>query len=253
MNYTIATLAKLSQVTVRTLRFYDESGLLKPAFIGENGYRYYQEKQLLTLQQILFFRELGFELKQIKEILKQDDFDKIHALQVHKKVLQKEVQRLHALINTINKTVDYLQGKQIMDKQELFHGFSPEQQAQYEEYLVNRFGDKVKHHIAESQKNIKNWTKADWEVSSKEFDSICKQLTIMLKKGFSIHSTEVQDSINKHHEWLKKFWTPNKESYIGLANQYSEPTWQSTFTPYHANLAQFLADAMKIFAERKLS
>ena len=76
MTYTVNQLAKLSGVSVRTLHFYDEIGLLKPAYYGENNYRYYEEEQLLILQQILFFREMGCPLNDIQRILSSNDFDK---------------------------------------------------------------------------------------------------------------------------------------------------------------------------------
>src|SRR6266498_4162453 len=91
MAYTVKQVAAMSGVSVRTLHFYDETGLLKPAYHGANGYRFYEEPQLLTLQQILFYRELGFELKEIKRILGRADFDKVAALESHRKVLQKNL------------------------------------------------------------------------------------------------------------------------------------------------------------------
>src|SRR6478672_9446130 len=90
MANTVKQVARMSGVSVRALHFYDEVGLLKPAYIGANGYRFYEEAQLLILKQILFYRELGFELKQIKAILRRRDFDKIAALQSHRKVLRKK-------------------------------------------------------------------------------------------------------------------------------------------------------------------
>src|SRR5436189_2598359 len=90
MAYTVKQVAAMSGVSVRTLHFYDETGLLKPAYVGANGYRFYEEAQLLMLQQILFYRELEFELKQIKRILGRGDFEKVAALQSHRKVLQKK-------------------------------------------------------------------------------------------------------------------------------------------------------------------
>src|SRR5216110_4026409 len=93
MAYTVKKVAAMSGVSVRTLHFYDETGLLKPAYHGANGYRVYEEPQLLTLQQILFYRELGFELKQIQRILGRADFDKLAALQSHRKVLEKDLTR----------------------------------------------------------------------------------------------------------------------------------------------------------------
>jgi DNA-binding transcriptional MerR regulator len=93
MVYTVKQLAAMSGVTVRTLHFYDEMALLKPAYTKANGYRIYEEPQLLILQQILFYRELGFELKRIHEILGQRKFEKIAALKSHRKILEKNVTR----------------------------------------------------------------------------------------------------------------------------------------------------------------
>ena len=84
MAYTVKKLAKLSGVSIRTLRFYDDIGLLKPAYYGDNKYRYYEEKQLLMLQQILFFRELGFSLVDIQRIIDSSDFDKTASLNSHR-------------------------------------------------------------------------------------------------------------------------------------------------------------------------
>src|SRR5919107_497894 len=93
MAYTVKQVAAMSGVSVRTRHFSDECGLLKPARTGANGYRYYEEPQLLTLQQILFYRELGFELKQIKQILGRPDFEKVTALMSHRKVLEETLAR----------------------------------------------------------------------------------------------------------------------------------------------------------------
>jgi DNA-binding transcriptional MerR regulator len=108
MAYTVKQVAAVSGVTVRTLHFYDEMALLKPAYTRANGYRIYEEPQLLMLQQILFYRELGFELKRIKEILCQPQFEKIAALKSHRQVLEKNVARTRTLIETIDKTLSHL-------------------------------------------------------------------------------------------------------------------------------------------------
>ena len=114
----------MSGVSIRTLHFYDEKGLLKPAYHGANGYRFYEEAQLLTLQQILFYRELGFELKQIKGILGRADFETVTALQSHRKVLQKKLTRTRTLIETIDKTIKHLKGTKKMKSEKMFEGFS---------------------------------------------------------------------------------------------------------------------------------
>jgi len=124
MAYTVKQVAAMSGVSVRTLHFYDEMALLKPAYAKANGYRIYEEPQLLMLQQILFYRELGFELKRIKGILSQRKFEKIAALKSHRQVLEKNVTRTRTLIETIDKTISHLKGTKKMKSEELFMGFS---------------------------------------------------------------------------------------------------------------------------------
>src|SRR5438874_5926852 len=124
MAYTVKQVAAMSGVSVRTLHFYDETALLKPAYSRANGYRIYEEPQLLMLQQILFYRELGFELKRIKEILSQPKFEKVSALKSHRQVLEKNATRTRTLIETIDKTISHLKGQKKMTSKEMFVGFS---------------------------------------------------------------------------------------------------------------------------------
>ena len=105
MAYTVKKLSEISGVTVRTLHFYEEAGLLKPAYYGSNGYRYYEEKELLQLQQILFFKELGLTLKQIRKVLGKSDFDQIAALHSHRKALSCEWEKISRLLKTVDKTI----------------------------------------------------------------------------------------------------------------------------------------------------
>jgi len=124
MSYSVGRVAGLAGVTVRTLHHYDEIGLLTPGDRSRAGYRRYDEADLRRLQQILFYRELGFELKQIKRLLGRGDFDRIAALESHRKVLSKELSRTRKLIVTIDKTIAHLKGTKKMKKKEMFAGFS---------------------------------------------------------------------------------------------------------------------------------
>ncbi|MEO6525945.1 MAG: cupin domain-containing protein [Gemmatimonadaceae bacterium] len=124
MPYTVKQIAQLSGVSVRTLHFYDESDLLKPAWTGANGYRFYEEPQLLTLQQILFYRELGIELRQIRELLGQADFARIDALRSHRKALEERLSRTRRLLETIDGTIDHLEGRMPMKHEQIFAGFT---------------------------------------------------------------------------------------------------------------------------------
>jgi DNA-binding transcriptional MerR regulator/quercetin dioxygenase-like cupin family protein len=124
MAFTVKQVAEMSNVSVRTLHFYDETGLVKPAYHGANGYRYYEEAQLLILQQVLFYRELGFELRQIREILGRAEFEQVAALESHREVLQQKLTRSRALLGTIEKTISHLKGTAKMKSEEIFAGFS---------------------------------------------------------------------------------------------------------------------------------
>ncbi len=124
MPYTVKQVATMSGVSVRTLHFYDEIGLLKPAFHGTNGYRFYEEAQLLMLQQILFYRELGFDLREIRQTLGRDDFEKAVALRSHRQILQENIDRMRKLIETIDRTITHLDGTKRMEDKDMFVGFT---------------------------------------------------------------------------------------------------------------------------------
>jgi DNA-binding transcriptional MerR regulator len=131
MVYTVNQLSNLAGVSARTLHYYDEIELLKPSSIGQNGYRYYDDTAVLRLQQILFFKELGFGLKEIKTVIGRPGFDVLHALQTHRVSLQEQVDRLTHLIDTVDKTILHYEGDITMSDKGLFAGFSEEKQKEY--------------------------------------------------------------------------------------------------------------------------
>jgi len=253
MAYTVKQVARMSGASVRTLHFYDEVGLLKPAYVGANGYRFYEEPQLLTLQQILFYRELGFELKQIRQILSRGDFEKIAALQSHRKVLRKDLAHTQTLIHTIDKTIEHLKGTKKMKSQEMFVGFDPEQQARHEEYLINRFGEKMKGHIALSKRKVKDWKAADWQNAGIAFHQICADLASAMKQNLPEGSPEVQAIVRRHHGWLKQFWTPTRKSYVGHSQLIVDSELRKAYEAHDPLLPEFLALAIPTFAKHELT
>jgi len=124
MAYTVKQVAEMSGVSVRTLHFYDETGLLKPDHTGQNGYRYYEEPQLLTLQRILFYRELGFELRQIRPLLERPGFQRVDALRSHRDALEERQARTRRLLETIDNTIDHVEGRRPMNEHQIFAGFT---------------------------------------------------------------------------------------------------------------------------------
>src|SRR5258708_10249594 len=128
--YTVKKLSDLAGVSVRTLHYYDEIGLLSPSQVGANGYRLYDDAALLRLQQILFYREIGLQLTQIKDILDRPDFDLLVALRSHRSVLQDKIDRMQKLVSTVDSTIMHLVGEVDMNKRRLLEAFGEKKQAE---------------------------------------------------------------------------------------------------------------------------
>jgi len=252
MEYTVAKLAKISGVSVRTLHWYDEIGLLKPAYHRVNGYRIYEEEQVLILQQILFFRELGFSLKQIQRLLGRSDFDKMVALGSHRQKLEKNIEKTKQLIQTIDETIKHLKGVKKMKEKDLFAGFSKEKQAEYEKEIIERFGDQGKAAIEEGKQNAKSWTKTDEENFRKEGLAIAKDLASLLEKKCEVNSQEVQSVIHRHYLMLKKCWTPTKETYVQHGQFIVDSKLREFYEHFHPELPEYIAQGIQVFAETQL-
>lgn len=252
MAYTVKKLAKLSGVSVRTLRFYDEIGLLKPAYYGDNHYRYYEEAQLLLLQQILFYRELGFQLGDMQRIISSPDFDKAAALESHRKTLENNLNQTKVLIETVDKTIAHLRGKEPMKLEEIFQGFNAEKQKMYEDFLVDSGVDERL--LQESKNKTKNWSKERWLEHKRDADKVHADLVEAIKHHFSPSSPEVQRIIQVHYQLTSRIWAPTKDSYIGLGELYaSHPDFVKFYHDFHPQLLAFLREAMRVFAEKELS
>jgi DNA-binding transcriptional MerR regulator len=250
MAYTVKKLSEISGVTIRTLHFYEEAGLLKPAYYGANGYRYYEEKELLLLQQILFFKELGFTLKQIRKVLGKSDFDQIAALQSHKLALSREWEKIGCLLQTIDKTIKHVKGEKKMKDREFFDGFS----------LVKRADKKASYFAAEEivMRNLKKQPSKELDESerrqiAKAANQIYGRIADCLEKGMEPSSKAVQRLIKEHSDFASKFHEMSRDVYLSLAQLYREhPEFRKQLDPIHPDLAVFMAEAMAIFANRTL-
>ncbi|BCZ97221.1 MerR family transcriptional regulator [Legionella pneumophila] len=249
MAYTVKQLAKISNVSVRTLHWYDEIGLLKPAYQGANGYRYYEEKQCLKLQQILFFRELGFPLNDIQKLLMQNDFDHIKALRAHKQVLESDINRKNQLIVTIDKTIQHLKGKHKMSNEELYYGFDSLRQKQYEKELIKE-GVVSQDWMNSYKKKTSQWTQADKDRFIQEGKDINQALISAINNQLKPTSPEVHAIIHRHHAWVG--WNPNKEGYIGLSQRYLTPEFRKFYEQQHPDLLEFIIEGMLFYANKNL-
>ena len=205
------------------------------------------------LQQILFFRELGFPLSNIEQIISSDDFNKIEALNTHKSLLQSTLERTNTLIQTIDKTMSHLRGKLIMPEGEMFDGFNPNKQQEHEQYMVNT-GILTQEQVEDSWGKVRHWNKDNWDQFKQEGEQLNQELAKALSKHLKPADNEVQDLIQKHYSWVSNFWVPTKNSYIGLAQMYKDhPDYKYFYNRYHPNLVEFVVEAMGIYSDRALS
>jgi DNA-binding transcriptional MerR regulator len=252
-TYTVKEVSRLSGISVRAIRFFDEIGLLKPAFYGENGYRYYAKEQLLALQQILFYRELGIELALIQRIMAEPGFDKAKALRSHRARLETEAKRAKELILTIDKTLAHLEKETPMKDDELYSGFDPKKQAEYEAYLIKRHGEPARSNIAESKRRTKGWSAEDYQRVAQDYDELHRAFASALEQGLAPGHAEVQALVKRHYAVVNRFWTPTREAYIQLGKGYCEhPDFRRLYDSYRRGLAEYLAEAMGVYAEREL-
>jgi DNA-binding transcriptional MerR regulator len=246
MAYTVKQISELSGLTVRALHFYEEEGILKPAYYGGNGYRYYEEKELLQLQQILFFKELGFSLKQIKKVLTAKEFNPLEALNAHKKSLKAQWLKIGELIQTVDKTINHLTGIQKMKDKELFNGFSlvgaSQESSSY--FLAEQIVlQSVKQHSYDGEKDL-----------IEQAHGIFRELVTCIGKGLEPISKEVQKIIQRHYALTKEVQSGGEVEYKALAELYEKhPEFKKQMEPFHESLPNFMAKAMREFVEKNLS
>ena len=139
-----------------------------------------------------------------------------------------------------------------MKPEKLFKGFDPKKQAEHEKYLIDRYGDRAKEHIAESRKNMGTWNKEKWEKISAEFVSVCQGLAQSAEKKASPDSPEVQALVRRHFTWLKNFWQPKRESYIGHSELIQTSELRKAYDAFNPDIADLLCSGIRIFAEKEL-
>ncbi len=245
--YTVKQLSDLAGVSVRTLHYYDEIGLLAPTKVGTNGYRYYDDEGLFRLQQILLYREIGLELAQIKDILDRPDFDLLAALREHRAALQEQIDHLRELVATIDTTLLYLTGEADMSKKALFEAFSDEKQKHYERVARLQWGPEI---VNESVRRWNGYTQAQKDAIRAEGSQIYTNLAEALEAGKSAHSAEVQAILRRWHNHLRHFYEPTTDILRGLGEGYrSHPDFVAFFTRLHPDLPDYLAEAITQYVD----
>lgn len=251
MKYTVSRLARMAGISVRTIHYYDEIGLLKPAFVERNGYRYYGEEEFLKLQQILFFRELDFELIRIKSIFDSPHFDPVEALEDQKNLIELRRERLGRMIKSINKTIKNMKEEKNTKVTEKYikDSFDDGKYEEYKKEARERWGNRQ---VEKSENIVKGWSKEQYKKIKMEGDAINQGLAACI--GKDVKSAEVQQAVAKHYEYIIRFYDkswPLLDIYRGLGKMYVEDKrFADFYRKYHPELPGFLQKAMEVFCDQ---
>lgn len=241
----INEVAKLTGITVRTLHYYDEIGLLPPTDINEAGYRIYDETVLATLQQILFFKELDFPLNEIKQIITNPTFNKVEALKKHKELLLKKRDRVDKLINLVDNTI---KGEDTMSFKEFDMTELEATKKKYAAEVKERWGDTAAY--AESEKKTNHYDKDQWKEIGGEGSELFKAFAMHMNQAPDSH--EVQTLVKQWQDYITdKFYHCTNEILEGLGLMYTgDERFKANIDRYADGLAEFISQAIAIYCSK---
>lgn len=252
MEYTVNQLAKLAGVSARTLRYYDQIGLLKPARVTEAGYRIYGPREVDRLQQILFYHELGVRLDMIREILSDPAYDEVKALREHYRLLVQKRAHLDKLIATLAKTLRHREDGKPMRDEEKFQGFKEklirENEERYGAEAREKYGDDT---VDASNAKLMGLTQEEFDAMT----ALSEEVMVLLKEAHATgdpSSALAKKLVEKHKEWLTFMWPSySEEAHAGLAEMYvADERFSAYYDQAVEGGTEFLRDAILIYLGR---
>ena len=249
MEYTVQKLGKLAGISTRTLRYYDEIGILKPARINSSGYRIYGQAEVDRLQQILFYRELGVSLESIRDIVTAPSFDGATALREHREKLLEKRKQLDMLIANVDKTIALTEGRIKMTDKERFEGFKQKQlednEKKYGEEIRKKYGNDT---VEKSYEKYKNMTQEEHDEVTALAEQIIETLHQAMESGAPAGEL-AQKAADLHKKWLTYYWSEySKEAHAGLAQMYvDDERFRAYYDKTKPGTAEFLRDAILIY------
>lgn len=251
MEYSINELSKIAKISTRTLRYYHQIDLLKPKRINSSGYRIYGENEIDKLQQILFYKAMGFKLEDIKNIVNSSSFDIMLALENHKKELLKKRSEIDLLIKNVEKTISYKKGEVKMSNKEKFEGFKndliKQNEQNYGKEIREKYGDEQ---VNQSNAKILGLSEEEFKTFKQlEIDIIEKLKQAMVEKNPS--GEKAQEACELHKKWLGYSWNfYTKEAHRNLGEMY---VYDERFKKYYDDnkegMAEFFRDALIIYTK----
>lgn len=249
MEYTIQKLGQLAGVSSRTLRYYDEIGILKPARINSSGYRIYGQAEVDRLQQILFYRELGVSLESIRDLMNAPSFNETIALREHREKLLDKRKQLDLLIANVDKTIALNEGRIKMTNKEKFEGFKQklinDNELKYGKEVRAKYGEEQ---VNKSNQKLKNLTEEQYA----ELEKLGKDVMDTLKNALLTADPSgelAQKTADLHRQWLSYTWPDySKEAHAGLAQMYvDDERFKEYYDKIQPGAAEFLRDAVLIY------
>ena len=251
MEYTVNRLAQISGVSKRTLRYYDEIGLLRPERVNPNGYRIYGQMQVDLLQQILFYRELGLPLEEIREIIKNPGFDREKALEDHLTALLQKKRQTEILISNVKKTLDSMKGRAMMSDEEKFEGFKrdliKENEENYGREVRKAYGEDA---VDASNERLAGMSREEWNRQEELSKEILETLKAAMEDGSPAGET-AQKACDLHRQWLCMFWGDgaySREAHREMGEMYAaDERFKAYYDKVQDGAAEFLRDALNIY------
>lgn len=249
MEYTVQKLGRLAGVSTRTLRYYDEIGMLKPARINSSGYRIYGQKEVDQLQQILFYRELGVSLDKIRQIVTSPAFNAAKALHEHREQLLDQRKQLNLLIANVEKTIALSERRITMNDQEKFVGFKQkmieDNERKYGKEIREKYGGKT---VDQSNEKLKNMTQAEYDKITCLASRVKETLAEAFQQGDPAGEL-AQKAADLHRQWLTYYWNEySKEAHAGLAQMYvDDERFKAYYDQNQPGTAEFLRDAILVY------
>ena len=249
MGYSVGRVAGLAGVSIRTLHHYDEVGLLVPGGRSAAGYRVYEKRDIERLQRILFYRELGFTLKEIAAIVDDPRTTDIGHLERQRKLLDERIRRLRAMVAAIDREMEAR--KMDIDltpeeRLEVFGDFVPEDHA---EEARERWGDTDAYR--ESRRRVSNYTKEDWLEIRAEHEEISAKLAVLFRSGAAPESEEARTAAEEHRQHISRwFYDCGYEIHLGLTEMYiADERFRANYDSLAEGLSEFIRDAARANAE----
>ncbi|HTH13704.1 MAG TPA: MerR family transcriptional regulator [Spirochaetia bacterium] len=236
---TVKEVADLAGITPRTLHHWDALGLFRPALVGANGYRYYDEADLLKLQQILLYRELGLDLDTIGQLVEGPGFSVVRTLEAHRKALRRRIARLQTLVETVDRTIAAQTGGTKMNDKDLFEGLTA-QEKEYAEEAMTRWDPEV---VKESNRRYARLSEGEKTALKAEQQAVGVDWARLI--GTDPAGPAARAMVERWRRGIAFFYEPTPEGLLGLARMYNDdPRFKANYDRVDPRLAGYILECV---------